>query len=73
MVPYLIGLHMTINSWRPNRKEDGWRYTAAEMRLRSEAEDELDNANLYDHPDTPATVKAVPRLAWDRRALAELT
>jgi hypothetical protein len=72
MVPYLIGLHMTIDSWRPNCKEDGWRYTAAEMRLRSEAEDVLDDKNLYDHMDAPTMVKAVPRLAWDRRVLAEL-
>jgi hypothetical protein len=37
MVPYLIGFHMTIDLWRPNRKEDGWRYTATEMRLRADA------------------------------------
>jgi hypothetical protein len=72
MVPYLIGLHMTIDSWRQNRKEDGWRYTAAEMRFRTEAEEEMDDENHYDHTNAPATVKAVPRLAWDRRALAEL-
>jgi hypothetical protein len=72
MVPYLIGLHMTIDSWRPNRKEDGWRYTAAKMRLQSEGEEEMDDENLCDHTDAPATVKAVPWLAWDRRALAEL-
>jgi hypothetical protein len=72
MVPYLIGLHMTIDSWRPNRKADGWRYTAAEMWLRSEAEDKLEDEDLYDHTDAPEMVKAVPRFAWDWRALAEL-
>jgi hypothetical protein len=25
MVPYLIGLHMTIDGWRPNRDQEGWR------------------------------------------------
>jgi hypothetical protein len=72
MVPYLIGLHMTIDSWRPNRKEDGWRYTAAELRLRAEMEDKLENEHYYNHSDAPATVKAVPRFEFDRRALAEL-
>jgi hypothetical protein len=23
--PYLIGLHMTIDGWRPNRDTEGWR------------------------------------------------
>jgi hypothetical protein len=72
MVPYLIGLHMTIDSWRPNRKEDGWRYSAAEMRLRSEAEDEVEDAIQYDHTGAPRSITAVPRLSWDIGALAEL-
>jgi len=25
MVPYLKGIHLTIDSWRPDRDEDGWR------------------------------------------------
>jgi hypothetical protein len=72
MVPYLIGLHMTIDSWRPNRKEDGWRYSAAEMRLRSEADDEVEDESQYDHTDAPKNVTAVPRLNWDIGALAKL-
>jgi hypothetical protein len=71
-VPYRIGFHMTIDSWRPNRKEDGWCYTAAEMRLRADATDELENDDYYDHYDAPVTVKAVPRFVWDIKALAEL-
>jgi hypothetical protein len=57
MVPYLIGLHIMIDSWRPNRKEDSWRYTAAEMKLRSDAEDDLEDEDPYDHTDAPETVK----------------
>jgi hypothetical protein len=72
MVPYLIGLHMTIDSWRPNRKEDGWRYTAAEMRLWSAEEDDLEEDDPYDHTDAPEKVGAVLRFAWDRDALEEL-
>jgi hypothetical protein len=29
MTPYLIGLHMTIDFWRPNRDEEGWRVRPA--------------------------------------------
>jgi hypothetical protein len=32
----------------------------------------LEEEDLYDHTDAPETVKAVPRFAWDRRALAEV-
>jgi hypothetical protein len=27
MVPYLKGIHNTIDSWRPGRNEDGWKYS----------------------------------------------
>jgi hypothetical protein len=27
MVPYLKGLHLSLDSWRPNQDEDGWRTT----------------------------------------------
>ena len=26
---YLIGLHMTIDFWRPNRDQEGWRFPSA--------------------------------------------
>jgi hypothetical protein len=28
MIPYLKGLHLTIDSWRSNRDDDGWRQTS---------------------------------------------
>jgi hypothetical protein len=31
MVPYLKGLHLTIDSWRSKRDPDGWRRTNAQM------------------------------------------
>ena len=30
--PYLKGIHLTLDSWRPWRKDDGWRMTLAELR-----------------------------------------
>jgi hypothetical protein len=31
-VPYLKGFHLTIDGWRKNRNEDGWRYLSREIR-----------------------------------------
>jgi hypothetical protein len=33
MNPYLKGIHLTLDSWRPWRREDGWKLTMAEIRL----------------------------------------
>jgi hypothetical protein len=33
MVPYLIGLHLTIDGWRGNRDEGGWRLALSKLRL----------------------------------------
>jgi hypothetical protein len=64
MIPYLKGLHLTIDSWRPNRDDDGWRMTSGyEPKV-----DEGDNT-LY----APPLVKAVTRLRGDLQALGELT
>jgi hypothetical protein len=32
MVPYLIGIHMTIDGWRDNRQKSGWRLPTSFMR-----------------------------------------
>jgi hypothetical protein len=73
MVPYLIWLHLTIDSWRPDRKDDGWRFTASEMKLRSRAmEDEEEEMDAGNYPRSPALVKGVPRLQCDINALREL-
>jgi hypothetical protein len=67
---YLIGLHMTIDFWRPNRDQDGWRCSAAFIQgVKDRGEWPLD----YDSSNSPTTVKAVPRLTSDIRALEELT
>jgi hypothetical protein len=67
---YLIGLHMTIDFWRPNRDQDGWRCSAAFIQgVKDRGEWPLD----YDSSKGPTTVKAVPRLTSDIRALEELT
>ena len=68
MTPYLNGLHMTIDSWRPNRDEEGWR-KAKETLVVHEAEWSMP----FDKVDGPTLVKGVPRLSNDVRALQSLT
>jgi hypothetical protein len=67
---YLIGLHMTINFWRPNWDQDGWRCSAAYIQG---IKDWGDWPLNYDSGQGPAMVRAVPRLTHDIRALEELT
>jgi hypothetical protein len=37
-----MGLHMSIDGWRPGRDEYGWRLREAEMTAIQESEDESD-------------------------------
>lgn len=70
MVPYLKGMHQTLDSWRDNRREDGWKMTAKEIAVKMKAslpereEDSLEEA--------PRRVKAAPRFAGDMEALTAL-
>jgi hypothetical protein len=67
---YLIGLHMTIDFWRPNRDQDGWRCSTAFIQgIKDRGEWPED----YDNSKGPTTVSAVPRLTHDIRALEDLT
>lgn len=72
MVPYLKGIHQTLDTWRPNRREDGWKLTPKEIlsRMRSEGE-RPEEPREMEHP--PARVKAAPRLKDDLLGLTELT
>jgi hypothetical protein len=67
---YLIGLHMTIDFWRPNRDQDGWRFSAAYIQG---VKDQGEWPEDYDSGHGPDTVRGVPRLSHDIRDLKELT
>ena len=67
---YLIGLHMTIDFWRPNRDRDGWRFATAYVQGMKERGDWPED---YDSQKGPATVEAMPRLAFDLMAMEVLT
>lgn len=59
MVPYFKGLHLTLNSWRPNRDSEGWKSV------------HLNHGE--EHGSPPDYVRAAPRLAEDIKALMKLT
>lgn len=68
--PYLKGIHLTLDSWRPWRKDDGWRMTLAEIRVA--LQDDPDFVSVGTGDKAPANVKAVPRLYDDLAALINL-
>jgi hypothetical protein len=58
MVPFLKGIHQTLEMWRPNRDEDGWKIVRpASQKV------------AVEHGDPPKFVCAAPRLASDMEAL----
>jgi hypothetical protein len=63
-IPYLKGLHLTIDSWRPNWDTDGWKVPAAPG---------ADMWAINDIPkEVPEKVRAMGRLEQDLRALERL-
>ncbi|KAL7576958.1 hypothetical protein ACA910_006714 [Epithemia clementina (nom. ined.)] len=76
MVPYLKGLHLTLESWREDRDEDGWKMTPRERALVNRGDDEKrdvvgDNYNPNLKP--PDMVVPAPRFKDDVLVLFELT
>ena len=73
MVLYLKGIHQTLDTWRPNQREDGWKLTPREILQRLRAEDGVSGETQEGPEQPPARVAAAPRLMSDLRGLAELT
>jgi hypothetical protein len=67
MIPFLIGFHMTIDSWRPHRDRDGWRLSRS---LIQRSDGRWDDSDVSDK--APREVAAVPRLKDDLEALQRL-
>jgi hypothetical protein len=66
MVPYLKGLHLTIDSWRPNRGVDGWRDDSVQQVQSALG---IPPSGVCTAPDL---VTPVPRLSADLEALEQL-
>ena len=66
MVPYLKGIHLTLDSWRDHRDSDGWKLP---YRLRELSE--LQEDSFGKKP--PTSVRGVPRLMDDLVVLMKFT
>ncbi|CAJ1960069.1 unnamed protein product [Cylindrotheca closterium] len=62
MVPYLKGIHLTLDAWRPGRDDEGWK----SIGYKGESPTPTSQ-------DAPEYVKPVPRLKDDLAALSALT
>jgi hypothetical protein len=71
LASFLIGFHMTIDSWRAGRDESGWRL-AHSLWEQIKKEDEDWSREQVEIEDVPAAVKAVPRFKEDVKALQRL-
>jgi hypothetical protein len=69
MTSYLIGIYMTIDSWRDGRDLEGWRLPIPSWRHLDKPHKEWVGANEAFEEDVPLTVKAVPCLTHDIVAL----
>ena len=69
MVPYLKGVHLTLDGWRKGRDAEGWKVTNWEAREAwANGEDTGKDQDLKG----PKNVKAKPRLISDLQALMRL-
>jgi hypothetical protein len=66
LTPYLKGIHLTLDSWRPGRDEDGWRIPGWTP---EESDDEIE---LPTSSGAPEFVIPVPHLSDDLTSLAQL-
>ena len=71
MIPYLRGLHKSIDSWRPFQDCDGWKLSESE--LRAEIEQGRTWKYTNDDRESIAVVNLVPRMKKDVMALKTLT
>lgn len=68
--PYLKGIHLTLESWRPDRDDEGWRMTSIPDSLLQE---KLGVGEWSNSDKAPERVEQVPRFGDDVRALKAFT
>lgn len=72
LAPYLKGLHLTVDSWRDGRDDEGWRMSRREIEamLASRGDEAAEHIPL--EPEAPEKVYPVPRLERDLLSLEAL-
>ena len=78
LTPYLRGIHLTLDSWRPYRDSEGWLDKSAAEAPRFEehlleATESMMGYESEGPSEAPTKVRAVPRLSHDLAALRQLT
>ena len=68
MVPYLKGVHLTLDSWRAGRNSAGWKLRGRELLAAMEE----GKVTMEQPENAPSTARAVDRLATDLQALRYL-
>jgi hypothetical protein len=71
ITPYLKGIHLTLESWRPWQTEDAWKMTMSEVRTALKKRG-CNDPSLITGSKPPSKVKIMPRLSHDIDALHEL-
>jgi hypothetical protein len=69
---YLIGLHMTINSWHPGQDDEGWRLPLGFWRAIDKPDKDWGEEEAATPAEAPGCVEAVPRLDFDIDASLKL-
>ena len=69
MVPYLKGIHQTLDGWRPARDSDGWKLTHSELKAAKDFEGSM---NYVFDKDIPTYVYPCTRLEGDVDSLLKL-
>jgi hypothetical protein len=71
----LMGLHMSIDGWRPGRDDEGWRLRQAEVEASRDSDEEGDDEGINPSGTIlpPGQVKAVPQFLSDLKVTMELT
>jgi hypothetical protein len=64
LIPYLKGIYLTLNSWKPDRDKEGWK----DPKFNPEV-----NSRKHKKEKVPKWVEVVPRLMHNLQALLELT
>ncbi len=65
LIPYLKGIHLTLDSWWPNRETDGWKLSETEIQVL------LAEKHLQPHrtpSQAPSHITSVPQLLADIHA-----
>ena len=80
LVPFMKGVHHTLESWRRGRTADGWKFTRDDWRVflsdisqvKSEYEVLMNEYLAEGEKDAPTRVKGVKRLERDLRSMLDI-